>query len=356
MNKKLSIWCLLFSSWAAVGHATTLDSLLPEERNNVEVFQKSAPKVVYVHRIATIVNRAAQRMSVQDGAGSGIIWDEKGHVVTNYHVIRGADNLAISIGKKTFPVKVIGAEPRKDIAVLAITSPKALELLKSFKPFTLAPTNELLVGQKAMAIGNPFGLDHTLTIGVISALERDVPGIGGVTIHDMIQTDASINPGNSGGPLLDSSGRLIGLNTIIYSNSGSSAGIGFAVPSLHIERIVNQIIRTGRVELAGIGIQRVDPNTAMHLGVKQGVLIGEIVPNTPAQRSGLQGTYRNHWGQVKIGDVIVALNGHPINNYDVLYNLMTQVKVGEKIKLTVVRDNQRITHTLKTIDIGSAVG
>jgi S1-C subfamily serine protease len=254
---------------ACTTNAAKLDNLLLNERNTVEVFQKASPKVIYVHRIQTVVNGRSELIHIPSGAGSGIIWDNKGHVVTNFHVISGADNLAVSIGNHTFPAKVIGAEPRKDIAVLKLESHKALSLVKTYIPFEIANTDELLVGQKAIAIGNPFGLDHSLTIGVISALGRQVPGIGGVTIHDMIQTDASINPGNSGGPLLDSSGKLIGLNTLIYSQSGASAGIGFAVPANEIKRMVDQIIQHGRVKLAGIGIQRMEANIANRLGAQE---------------------------------------------------------------------------------------
>ncbi len=276
------------------------------------------------------VKRSYEHMQVKAGAGSGIIWDTQGHIVTNFHVVNGAERLAVSIGNLTVPAKVIGTEPRKDIAVLAISSPKALELLKSYVPFELTHTHDLMVGQKTIAIGNPFGLDHSLSVGVISALGRQVPGAGGVAIRDMIQTDTSINPGNSGGPLLDSKGRLIGLNTAIYSNSGSSAGVGFAVPADDIARIVPQIIKNGRVVLSGIGIQRVEPSIAQRLGVDKGILIADIIPNTPAALAGLRGTGRDHLGRVHLGDIIVALNGHPVKNYDALYNLFTDIKVGEK--------------------------
>jgi len=353
-NNRLGILLLLLASWVSVqAFAVNLDRLLPNERNTIEVFEKASPKVIYVNRMTTVINHSYERLQVPSGAGSGIIWDEKGHVVTNFHVVNGADNLTVSIGKQTFPAKVIGAEPRKDIAVIALTSPKALALLKSFTPFEVAHTHELLVGQKAIAIGNPFGLDHSLTTGVVSALGRQVPGIAGVTIRDMIQTDASINPGNSGGPLLDSLGRLMGLNTMIYSQSGSSAGVGFAVPADDISRIVTQIIKHGRVVLAGIGIQRVEPNIAERLGVKKGILIADVLPNTPAAHAGLRGTYRDHWGRISLGDVIVALNGHPVANYDALYNLLTEVNIGEEVTLTVLRSGKRINHKIKTIDIAA---
>lgn len=340
-----SLSCLI-----QTGFASPVDELLPNEKNNVEIFQKFSPKVVYIHRFANVGHTKSRKRA---GAGSGIIWDDKGHIVTNFHVIKGADDLAVSIGKITVPAKVIGTEPRKDIAVLAITSPKALNLLKSYVPFELIHSKDLLVGQKALAIGNPFGLDHSLTIGVISALGRQMPGIGGVTIREMIQTDASVNPGNSGGPLLDSKGRLIGLNTSIFSNSGSSAGVGFAVPADDIERIVPQLIKNGRVVLAGIGIARVEPRLAARLGVSKGILIADVLPQSPAAAMGLRGTHRDYMGRIRVGDVIISVNGHPVDNYDVFYNILNDVKVGSTITLTVKRQGKIQTMKVKTIDIAS---
>lgn len=341
--------CLSLPSFAG-----KLDGMLPSERNTIDVFQKTSPKVVYVHRMKSVPTRSHQPSKmVQSGTGSGIIWDNQGHIVTNFHVIKGADHFSITIGNMTVPAKVIGAEPRKDIAVLQLSSSKAIAALKSFKPLEIGHTHDLIVGQKAMAIGNPFGFDHSLTIGVISALGRQVPGVGGVTIHDMIQTDASINPGNSGGPLLDSAGRLIGLNTLIFSQSGASAGVGFAVPADDIVRTVTQIVAHGRVQLAGIGIQPVEPKIAARYGVKQGILIADVLKNTPALAAGLRKTHRSNMGRMILGDVIVGVNGHPVQNYDALYNLLNGMKVGENITLTVVRDGQRIYHRIKTIDVAA---
>lgn len=352
-HRFFSVLFLLFSGLFCSNIAFAAIELLPDERNTIDIFQKIAPKVVYVHRLATVFNGSYEKFQVPAGTGSGIIWDAKGHVVTNFHVVNGADHLAISIGNNTFPAKIVGVEPRKDLAVLLINSSQAQEVLKTIRPFEIAPTHELLVGQKALAIGNPFGLDHSLTVGVISALGRQVPGVGGVKIRDMIQTDASINPGNSGGPLLDSAGRLIGLNTVIFSRSGGSAGIGFAVPADDIERIVAQIIAHGRVVLAGIGITRVEPTIAQRLGVAKGILIGDILPNTPAAKANLQVTRRDAWGRVVVGDIIIALNGHPVENYGALYNLLTELKVGEKITITLQRGDRRINKTMKTIDIAA---
>lgn len=349
--KQCSLWFILCSVLTSPGYSLNVNALLPDEQNTVKVFQQASPKVVYVHRLATVTNRSFKKMEVPDGAGSGIIWDDKGHIVTNYHVIKGADKLAITLGSMTVPARVIGAEPRKDIAVLKIKSPHALSFLKTFKPFEIVHLNDLMVGQKAVAIGNPYGLDHSLSKGVISALGRQVPGIGGVTIRNMIQTDTPINPGNSGGPLLNSAGQLIGLNTMIYSRSGSSAGIGFAVPADDIERIVTQIIQHGRVVLSGIGIQSVAPNIAQQLGVQKGILVADVLPNTPASKLHLNGTHRDAWGRVVLGDVIVALNGHPVENYDVLYNMLTEIKVGEKVTISIQRGNKQMDVAMKTIDI-----
>lgn len=356
--KKSSLWCISFLLGFVLtcpSYGLNINTLLPDEQNTVSVFQQASPKVVYVHRLATVThNISFRKMEVPDGAGSGIVWDNKGHIVTNYHVIKGADKLAITLGNMTVPAKVVGAEPRKDIAVLQIKSPHALSFLKAFKPFEIVHLTDLIVGQKAIAIGNPYGLDHSLSKGVISALGRQVPGIGGVTIRNMIQTDTPINPGNSGGPLLNSAGQLMGLNTMIYSQSGSSAGVGFAVPADDIERMVTQIIQHGRVVLSGIGIQSAAPNLAQKLGIHKGVLVAEVLPHTPAAQLHIQPTRRDAWGRIILGDVIVGLNGHSVDNYDTLYNLLTDIKVGEKITVSVQRGNRQLEVAMRTIDIAGA--
>ncbi|MDQ5884835.1 MAG: hypothetical protein QG556_1175 [Pseudomonadota bacterium] len=328
--------------------------LLSEEKNTISVFQKVSPRVAFIHRLTTVVDPFHQSFEVKEsGSGSGFLWDDQGHVITNFHVIKGADKFSVSIHGQTSDATVIGYEPRKDIAVLAIQSKKLIAELKNIASLEIAPTAELQVGQKALAIGNPFGFDHSLTVGVISALGRQVPGVGGVKIHDMIQTDASINPGNSGGPLLDSSARLIGMNTAIFSESGNSAGVGFAVPATDIQQIVNQIIRHGRVKLAGIGIQPVSPSIAQHFGIVKGILVADVMPGTPAQLAGLIPTHRDGFGRIVLGDIIIGLNGHPIKNYDELYHLLSQIEIGAKVKLTVLRHSQIVTLAIKTIDIGA---
>lgn len=342
-----------FYATAPYAAETEKAQLLASERNTIEVFKQASPKVVYVQRLAAAKKKAHPQPYVSDGTGSGIIWDKEGHIVTNYHVIKGADKIAVRIGEAMIPAKVIGAEPRKDIAVLLLQNPKTIASLKSFHPFEIAPKKELMVGQKAIAIGNPFGFDHTLTIGVISALGRQFPGVGGVSIRGVIQTDASINPGNSGGPLLDSMGRLIGLNSAIYSENGASAGIGFAIPSEDIREAASQIIKHGRVILSGIGIQRLDGKKATKMGVKQGVAIARILPNTPAAKAGLKVTRHARTGQAPQGDVITAINHHQVLSYDEFYNELSRIKVGEEITLTVMRNGKSLNQKMRTIDIAA---
>jgi S1-C subfamily serine protease len=273
------------------------------------------------------------------GSGSGFLWDDAGHVVTNYHVVHGAQSLKVTLrDQKVFDAKIVGAEPRKDIAVLKIEAPKT-----SLVPIKLAnPKDPLDVGQKTIAIGNPFGLDHTLTTGVISALGRQVQGAGGVTIKDMIQTDAAINPGNSGGPLLDSAGHLIGMNTMIFSKSGASAGIGFAVPVTTIARVVPQLIKHGRVEQVGFGVS-IDPSQRIErrLGLR-GVLIIAVLKGGPAQKAGLRGIQRTPDGGLTLGDVIVAVNDKPVTDYDDLYQILDERKAGDKVTIKIRREAETI--------------
>ncbi|WP_433937431.1 S1C family serine protease [Sorangium cellulosum] len=315
-------------------------ALIEDERNTISVFREVAPATVFVTQKRLVVDRFwGTAVEVPAGSGSGFVWDADGHIVTNFHVVDNAQSLIVRLqGEKTFPARVVGVEPRKDIAVLKIDAPKEM-----LKPIQVAPLREPLeVGQKAIAIGNPYGLDHTLTTGIISALGRQVEGAGGVTIRDMIQTDAAINPGNSGGPLLDSSGHLIGMNTMIFSKSGASAGIGFAVPSTTIARIVPQIIRTGKAEQVGLGIQ-LDPAHRLERrnGIR-GVIVMGVVPGGPAEKAGLRGLSEGDRGLV-LGDVIVGIDGTPVPDYDALYNALDSKKPGEKVKVDLLRNGQKTT-------------
>ncbi|OGV31797.1 MAG: peptidase [Legionellales bacterium RIFCSPHIGHO2_12_FULL_35_11] len=334
--------------------AANPDNFTVYEKNIITVFQKSSPRVVFVNRLNKIKNsKHKQEKSIPAGSGSGIIWNNHGYIVTNYHVVHGTDEITVNIYGKTFPAKFIYSEPRKDIAVLKVEAKEILQKIKNYSEFKIAPTSKLLVGQTAIAIGNPYGFDHSLSVGVISALGREVPGAGGVKIRNMIQTDAAINPGNSGGPLLDSLGRLIGLNTVIFSRTGSHTGVGFAVSADEIKTTVNQIIKKGRVQLAGIGITPTDPKKAKSYGVSHGILISNVLSNTPAFAAKLRANKRDSWGRMHIGDVIIAINGKDVKDYDSLYQLLSGVKIGDDITLTVLRDNLHIYHQIKTIDIAA---
>ncbi|HEY3500917.1 MAG TPA: trypsin-like peptidase domain-containing protein [Polyangiaceae bacterium] len=310
---------------------------IEDERNTIGVFRQAAPAAVFVTQKRVVVDYwAGQAVEVPAGSGSGFIWDKQGHIVTNFHVIQGARSLTVTLqDQSTHEAQVRGAEPRKDIAVLKIDVP-ADKLSPILLPDPKAVRLE--VGQKAIAIGNPFGLDHTLTVGIVSALGRSMEGVGGVMIRDLVQTDAAINPGNSGGPLLDSGGRLIGMNTAIYSKSGAFAGIGFAVPVSSIQRVVPQIIRTGRAEQVGLGI-RIDPDQRLEqrAGVR-GVIVLGVEPGGPADKAGLRSVTSTARGLV-LGDVIVGLDRDTINDYSDLYNALDAHQVGDKVKVKVRRGN-----------------
>ncbi|MBX3192634.1 MAG: trypsin-like peptidase domain-containing protein [Labilithrix sp.] len=316
---------------------------IEDERNTIGVFRAAAKSTVFVTQTRVVEDFFAGTLQeVPAGSGSGFVWDDQGHVVTNFHVIDGARSVTVTFhDQQTFEAKIVGLEPRKDIAVLKVEVPPSL-----LAPIHLAKGGQLEVGQKAIAIGNPFGLDHTLTTGVISALGRQVQGAGGVSIRDMIQTDAAINPGNSGGPLLDSAGQLIGMNTMIFSKSGASAGIGFAVPGATISRIVPQIIKTGRAEQVGVGFVA-DPQQQLErrLGL-EGVIVVQIPQGTPAAAVGLRGLSRTRRG-IALGDVVVGVDGVRVSRFDDLYTALDAHKPDDVVKLTVLRGDASVTLTVK---------
>ena len=319
-----------------------------DENNTIRVFQSAGPSALFVTQKRVVVDFwAGKALEVPAGSGSGFVWDKAGHIVTNYHVIRNARSLSVTLqDHSTHPATVRGAEPRKDIAVLKIEAPHA-KLIPIAKP---SGKHRVEVGQKAIAIGNPFGLDQTLTVGVVSALGRSVDGIGGVTIRDMIQTDAAINPGNSGGPLLDSAGRLMGMNTAIYSKSGASAGVGFAVPASTIMRVVSQIIRTGQAEQVGLGI-RIDPEQRIErrLGIR-GVVVIAVSPTSPAAQAGLRGLLETRRG-IALGDIIVGIGSERIADYDDLYNTLDRYRPGDQVEVKVLRDKQPATLKIKLVRV-----
>jgi S1-C subfamily serine protease len=303
----------------------------------VAVFRAAAPSTVFVTQTRRVVDFLGDEQEVPAGSGSGFVWDEAGHIVTNYHVVEGARALRVTFqNEKTFDGTLVGVEPRKDIAVIKVDAPREL-----LKPVAIAQHTSLEVGQKAIAIGNPFGLDHTLTTGVVSALGRQVHGVGGVTIRDMIQTDAAINPGNSGGPLLDSSGSIIGMNTMIFSKSGAYAGIGFAVPATTIGRIVPQIIAKGHAEQLGFDVQ-IDPlgRLERRFGIR-GVAVLSVPAGGAAARAGLQGITQNPQGLV-LGDVITGIDDQKVQDFDDLYNALDQRHAGDTVNVRVNRHGETV--------------
>jgi S1-C subfamily serine protease len=335
------------ASIVAVPSAEMSSDLLAYERNTIDVFQQASSAVLFVHNLQKRREFFSFNVTeVQAGTGSGFLWDGKGHIVTNYHVVQGATRVAVTlIDGKTYNANIVGAEPRKDMAILKIDLRETNVI-----PFGEKVSNsaEVLVGQKAIAIGNPYGLDHTLTVGNVSALSRSMPSVmEGVTIRDMIQTDAPINPGNSGGPLLDSRGRLIGMNTMILRNS---TGIGFAVPSNTIKRIVNQIIQYGRPVQLGIGIEIFEDRITQSIGV-EGVVLREVYSDSPAEKAGLKGTSRDQYGRIILGDIIVSIDGDPIRNYDDMYNAFDEKKAGSNVVLVFLRNGEERTETIDVVTV-----
>jgi S1-C subfamily serine protease len=269
------------------------------------------------------------------GTGSGFVWDQDGHVVTNYHVIQGADAARVTLAdQSSWSARLVGAYPDKNLAVLVIDTPR-----EQLHPIPVGTSHDLQVGQKAFAIGNPFGLDHTLTTGVVSAVGREIESVTHRTIKDAIQTDAAINPGNSGGPLLDSAGRLIGVNTAIYSPSGAYAGIGFAIPVDEVNRVVPKLIREGKVNRPWLGVQPAPDQLARRLGLK-GVLVFDVEPGGPAAEAGLRPTRRDESNHIQLGDVIVAVDDQPVRSANDLFDVLEQHHVGDTVQVTVLRDGE----------------
>jgi len=316
---------------------------IEDERNTIAVFRNAAQSTVFVTQTRIVEGYAPGTLQeVPAGSGSGFIWDDKGTIVTNFHVVEGARSLTVTFNdQQTFVATLVGLEPRKDIAVLKVEAPPKLLV-----PIRVAKGEQLEVGQKAIAIGNPFGLDHTLTTGVVSAIGRQVQGAGGVSIRDMIQTDAAINPGNSGGPLLDSSGQLIGMNTMIFSKSGTSAGIGFAVPVSTIGRIVPQILKTGHAEQVGLGVG-VDPMQQLErrYGL-DGVIVLQVPEGGPAAAAGLKGLTRTRQG-LALGDTIIGIDTTQITHFDDLYSALDRHKPGDVVKVVVQRGDASETLDIK---------
>ncbi|CAN6239720.1 unnamed protein product [Urochloa humidicola] len=292
---------------------------------------------------------------IPEGNGSGVVWDDSGHVVTNYHVVGSAlsknpkpgevvarvNILAAEGIQKSFEGKLVGADRAKDIAVLKVDAPTDL-----LKPINVGQSSALRVGQQCLAIGNPFGFDHTLTVGVISGLNRDIFSQAGVTIGGGIQTDAAINPGNSGGPLLDSKGHMIGINTAIFTQTGTSAGVGFAIPSSTVLKIAPQLIQFGKVRRAGLNLDFAPDPIAYQLNVRNGALILKVPGGSAAAKAGLAPTGRGFAGNIVLGDIIVAVDGKPVKGKSDLLRVLDDYGVGDQVTLTVRRGAETLEVTL----------
>ncbi len=326
-----NIWASMHAQPRSV---TARGALSPTEKTNIEIFQQSSPSVVYITTLEDTLNLFTRDITrIPRGTGSGFIWDRKGHIITNYHALKGASAVRIRLSdQRTFNATLIGASPEHDLAVLRIPMTTNMP-----KPLSIGTSHDLQVGQITYAIGNPFGLDHTLTTGVVSALNRSLQNDNGSTIEGLIQTDAAINPGNSGGPLLDSAGRLIGINTALYSPSGTYSGIGFAVPVDTVNRIVPKIIKEGHYQRPKLGIT-INEKLNKELGIV-GVAIIEVQPNSAAQRAGLRGiTIQNN--TIISGDVIVGIDQHKIESTQMLLSTLERYNIGDAVKVKLLRDNQ----------------
>lgn len=306
--------------------------LAEDEKTTIELFRVASKSVVFISTSA-FQQELLNATEAARGSGTGFVWDDQGHIVTNFHVIEGGDHWKVTLSdNSTWDAKLVGGEPRRDLAVLRIEAPRDV-----LQPILVGTSGDLQVGQKVFAIGNPFGLDQTLTTGVVSGLERQIRSPAGRIIEGVIQTDAAVNPGNSGGPLLDSAGRLIGVNTAIFSPSGASVGIGFAIPVDIVNRSVPQILKHGRVITPGLGISIVPPGVLARRGLV-GVGILAIAPGHGADKAGLRPTTRQEDGQWRLGDLIVGIDDREVRNVNDLYAALDQHEVGDKVRVRVVRN------------------
>ena len=317
----------------------------PDQRV-IDIFERVSPSVVSVANKALVRTwRSPQIVEVPQGSGSGFVWDAEGHILSNYHVVHEADALTVTFPDgQTFDARVVGAAPDYDLAVLKIDPAE-----RDLRPVLPGVSRDLRVGQSVLAIGNPFGLDTSLSKGIVSALGRTMLSMSQRRISDVIQTDAAINPGNSGGPLLDLDGRLIGINTAIYSPSGANAGIGFAVPVDTISRIAPQLIANGRVTRPGIGVQLL-PDALTRRGRVEGAGIATVLPGTPAERAGLEGVRQLGWGSFALGDVVTALDGKPVKNTDDFRDILDALQAGGTVELTLLKNGETRTLAMPLIE------
>lgn len=335
------------AAWMEIGENQSKEVIAPSDENitlltngeisTIQLFEKAAPGVCFITTTNLRENFWTRDISeIKSGTGSAFIWDKMGHIVTNYHVIEGADKATVTLADQSnWTAELIGVAPEKDLAVLKIKAPIA----KLF-PIPIGISENLKVGQSVYAIGNPFGLDQTLTTGIVSALGREIQSRSGVPIRDAIQTDAAINPGNSGGPLLDSGGKLIGVNTAIYSPSGASAGIGFSIPIDAVRWVVPELIRYGKILRPTLGVELASNNIVARYGL-QGPLILNVPSGSNAEKSGFQPTRRNRYGEILLGDIIISINGEAVKNNGDIYLILEKLKIGDMAEVEVIRNQKK---------------
>jgi len=319
---------------------TPRGDLAEDEKTTIEIFRKASPCVVHITSLAHVRDRLSLNvLEIPEGTGTGFIYDDSGHIVTNFHVIRGTQGAKVTLAdNSTWKARLVGYEANKDLAVLRIDAPA-----DRLRKIDIGESVGLQVGQKVFAIGSPFGLDQTLTTGVISGLGREITSVGGRPIEGVIQTDAAINPGNSGGPLLDSAGRLIGVNTMIVSPSGTFAGVGFAVPVDIVNQVVPELIQHGSIQRAVLGIRPMEDSLAQRLGIRTGVLVRDVYEDSGAAAAGIQPTYVNEDGDIVLGDVVLKIGNREVRAVSDLSKALDGKKPGERVSVLIARGRKQVT-------------
>ena len=322
-------------------------SAVSDEQNSIEVYRAISPGVAFITS-TSYTQDFFGGVEEGKGTGSGSVIDQQGHILTNNHVVEGAQKLTVSLGgNKVYPATVVGRDPDTDLAVIKIDPPSGLTVVP------IGDSDILSVGQKVLAIGNPFGLDRTLTTGIISGLQRPIRARNNRMIEGAIQTDASINPGNSGGPLLDKYGKMIGINSQILAPAGGSVGVGFAIPVSIAKRVIPQLIQFGEVRRPKLGaspysVKQLNEN-GLRLPVESGLLIGNVQPGGAADRAGLRGVSRDYSGDVVLGDIIIAIDGDKMEDTDDLYRLLDKHQIGDTVQVEVLRDSKKLTIPVRLI-------
>lgn len=344
------LWCcfalILLTACARANEVDYLSFATEDETNTTEIFRNASPAVVYVTNSALRRNFfSLDIMEIPRGSGTGFIWDKNGLVVTNFHVIAGAQKLTVTLQDRTeHKATVVGVAPEKDLAVLRMENPP-----DDLATLPLGDSSELTVGRKVLAIGNPFGLDTTLTTGIVSALGREIQASGNRKIRGVIQTDAAINPGNSGGPLLNSLGQLVGVNAAIYSPSGASAGIGFAIPVNTVKNVVPQLISYGRVLRPMIGVELASDRWVKRYRI-EGLPVVQVYPGLPAATAGLSGAFRNTRGEVVLGDIITHIDDTPIRSHDDYFSALEAHNPGDTVNITTRLGDRNRSYTVELIE------